>query len=475
MDFASLDFLLFMVIVYGLYTVLPWRGQNAMLLVASYVFYGFWDWRFLGLIAFSTVVDFVVGKCMGDTEDPVLRKRLVVLSLVMNLGLLGVFKYFNFFVASAEDLAALWGLKLHWTTTLIVLPVGISFYTFQTLSYTLDIYRGHLKPTRNLLDFALFVSFFPQLVAGPIERASHLLPEVTTPRRVRFDDVTRGLFLIMLGLFKKVAIADGVAGSVNAIYNSSTEVGGADVVLATYLFAIQIFCDFSGYTDIARGLAKTLGFNLMNNFDQPYIATNPQDFWRRWHISLSTWLRDYLYVPLGGNRGGPYAVYRNLMITMVLGGLWHGAAWNFVAWGAFHGGILAIHRRFAGRERSTQSLHTPAEWAGWALRVFLFFHVTCYGWLLFRANSMGQVVDFTRVLLTGWAHGLSVHVTRPPLAALLGIAVLTALAVAKLYNGSPRFYRAWPAPLRGGLVAVLFVAMLMGLSGEPAQFIYFQF
>lgn len=380
MVFDSLEFFLFLAIAYGLYRVLPFRGQNLMLLGASYLFYGWWDARFLFLIVLSTVVDFCCGllidrgqltplerrfpsfylvfaalafltvrwdavrlsptfpvltvdwgqilpatpsawlplfgtillvvgvnglypRLMAIAPDP-RRRTFLILSIATNLGILGVFKYFNFFIDSAGFLLGTIDARPELWSLNIILPVGISFYTFQTMSYTIDIYRGEMKAARHFLDFALFVSFFPQLVAGPIERASRLLPKILQVRRLNGEQTFRGLFLILFGLFKKVAIADSVAVSVNAVYESTGTVSWLDVVLATGLFAVQVYCDFSGYSDIARGTAKLFGIDLMPNFKLPYFAKNPSDFWRRWHISLSTWLRDYLYIPLGGSRRG---------------------------------------------------------------------------------------------------------------------------------------------------------------------------
>ena len=297
-----------------------------MLLVASYAFYGAWDWRFLGLIVLSTVVDYVVGMSLAATGDPRRRQFLVTASIVANLGILGLFKYAGFFAKSLVGLGASLGVEIPAFALDVVLPVGISFYTFQTLSYTIDIYRGTLKPTRRFLDFALFVAFFPQLVAGPIERASRLLPQVLQPRHVTWEKFGSGSWLILWGLFKKVVIADNLAFLVNAVYATDASPTGWQVVAGTVAFAWQIYCDFSGYSDIARGLARLMGFELMVNFNLPYAARSPADFWRRWHISLSTWLRDYLYIPLGGNQGGALRTYRNLGLTMLLGGLWHGAA-----------------------------------------------------------------------------------------------------------------------------------------------------
>ncbi|MFO1490970.1 MAG: MBOAT family O-acyltransferase [Kiritimatiellia bacterium] len=342
MVFNSFVFVLFFLVVYGLYVILRHRAQNVLLLVASYVFYGWWDWRFLSLVFASTLLDYVCG--LKIVDDPVRRKLWIGISMTGNLGLLFFFKYFNFFAASTAALLHSLGLEAGWTTLNIVLPVGISFYTFQTMSYTLDIYRGTLAPTRSLLNFSLYVAFFPQLVAGPIERASHLLPQVEKPRRPTYQGLREGFWLILHGYLLKVVVADNLGPFADEIFNHPESARGLAVPLALAAFAFQIYGDFAGYSNIARGLCKWMGFDLMVNFRMPYFATNPSDFWRRWHISLSTWLRDYLYIPLGGNRGGPARTHRNLLLTMVLGGLWHGAAWHFVAWGLYHGLLLSGHR-----------------------------------------------------------------------------------------------------------------------------------
>ena len=474
MNFASVHFLVFFVIVYGLYLVLSRRWQNWLLLGASYYFYGSWDWRFLSLILLSTVVDFWISKSIYASQSDSKRRSLLIVSLVINLGILGFFKYFGFFTDSLVALLGSVGLQTDWRTLNIVLPVGISFYTFQTLSYTIDVYRRKLTPASRLSDFALFVAFFPQLVAGPIERASHFLPQVMARRTITFEQTTRGLFLILLGLFKKVAIANGVAMSVNAIYNSTGAVGTLDIVLATYLFAIQIYCDFSGYSDIARGVSKLLGFDLMVNFNTPYFAVNPSDFWRRWHISLSTWLRDYLYIPLGGNRQGTNKTYRNLMLTMVLGGLWHGAAWNFFYWGVYQGVILCLHRLIAG----AKPIIKPVTSIGGALRrgllIVAFFQVVAYGWLLFRASSWMQIVEFSDRLFFHpvWT---PLAIPKPPLAALAGILLIIVVDLAQYLSGSATFYRRWPVQIKTALYSFLFVVFLMGLSNTSSTFIYFQF
>ncbi len=471
MSFASIQYAVFLIIVYALYRLLSHRGQNLMLLIASYVFYGAWDWRFLSLMLISTFVDYFVGLRLRNEENLSTRRRLLLLSLTANLGMLGVFKYFNFFADSFAEMMGWFGMSVHWTTLSIVLPVGISFYTFQTLSYTIDVYNRKMEPTDRFLDFALFVAFFPQLVAGPIERASHLLPQVLTKRTMTWDQTTRGLYLIAFGLFKKVVIADGVARSVDAIYNASGTVTWADVILATYLFALQIYGDFSGYSDIARGTAKVLGFDIMTNFRLPYFATNPSEFWRRWHISLSTWLRDYLYIPLGGNKNGTRQTYRNLMTTMVLGGLWHGAAWNFVLWGIFQGGILCIHRPFAKHEPEPKTLGAHIVRG---IKAALFFQVVCYGWLLFRARSFDQIWNYTITLVADFGN-LATSIPMPPFATLLGIPLLFVLDLFEFETDTPQFYRRWVTPARGLLYAALLFIFLMGTSNEPSQFIYFQF
>ncbi len=476
MLFTELNFWVFFAVVMLAYILLPHRAQNRMLLVASYVFYGAWDWRFLGLILFSTIVDYLVGFRMGAITSQARRRQLLWISIGVNLGLLGVFKYFGFFVESFSALLASIGYQADPFMLSIVLPVGISFYTFQTLSYTIDIYRRDLKPTKDFLDFALFVAFFPQLVAGPIERARSLLPNIELPRVLSWEDFRRGAVLCLIGLIKKIVIADGVAGSVNAIY-ASPDPTRLDIVFATWLFAIQIYCDFSGYTDIARGVARMLGFRLMRNFAQPYFAADPQEFWRRWHISLSTWLRDYLYISLGGNRGGNWKTYRNLMATMTLGGLWHGAAWNFVAWGIYQGGLLSVHRALVGPHARTGE-GTKRGFLAWLLRIagiVVFFQVVCYGWLLFRANSFSQITEFTGRLV-GYIHTPAVlNMHPPPAAALLGIVFLFVWDLLIERSGNVQFYARWPSVVRAGLYAGMIYLLAFGATTATSVFIYFQF
>jgi D-alanyl-lipoteichoic acid acyltransferase DltB (MBOAT superfamily) len=371
-----------------------------LLLAASYVFYGWWDWRFLSLILIATIVNYGAALGVGSTANARRRKLLVAAAVTVNLGLLGTFKYFHFFAGELVSLLGAMGLTVTLPSVSIVLPVGISFYTFQAMSYTLDVYRRQTQPTRNLRDFALYVAFFPQLVAGPIERSTRLLPQVINPRRRRHDDFTEGLFLVMIGLFKKIVIADNLAIIVNGIFSREAgELSGADCLVGVYAFAFQIYGDFSGYSTIARGLAKWMGFDLMTNFHMPYLARTPSDFWRRWHISLSTWLRDYLYVPLGGNRNGRWRTYRNLMLTMLLGGLWHGAGWTFVTWGLFHGLILIVYYPFTRRTETPRGRSRLRS----TLAVAVMFHLACLGWLFFRAQSMSQVWGMLVRMFTDFA------------------------------------------------------------------------
>ena len=336
MLFTSAVFLLFFAVFYACYLLLRGHrtGQNVLLLVANYVFYGWWDWRFLSLLLLTTWIDFAAGRWMGRVSGGIPRRWILVGALAFNLGMLGFFKYFNFFTDSAVELCSALGFHADAPTIRILLPLGISFYTFQAVSYVVDVYRLKTKPTGSLLDFSIYVAFFPLLISGPIERSDHLLPQIAAPRRITLEQLNAGVFLILWGFFKKLVIADNIGPIADEVFDGYLQQGGLNVILGALAFAFQIYCDFSGYSDIARGLAKLMGFDLILNFKLPYFALSPSDFWRRWHISLSTWLRDYLYIPLGGNRGTKLQTFRNLMVTMLLGGLWHGAAWNFVLWGA---------------------------------------------------------------------------------------------------------------------------------------------
>ena len=398
MFFNSLTFLTFFIIVYALYLGLNRRltAQNVLLLIASYVFYGYWDWRFLILILISTLADYTIGRLLERTDGTTpkgksRRKFLLICSITINLTILGFFKYFNFFAASFASMLGTFGFEADYVTLNIVLPVGISFYTFQTMSYTIDVYRKVMNPTRSLLNFGVFVAFFPQLVAGPIERAKNMLPQIEKRRHITPEQLQTGFFLIVWGYFKKVFIADNVAQIADQVFNNYQSFEGLDVIIGTLAFAIQIYCDFSGYSDIARGLARLMGFELMINFKLPYFANSPSDFWQRWHISLSTWLRDYLYFPLGGNRKGTARTYVNLFVTMLLGGLWHGAAWNFVIWGGYHGLILIIYRFFGERWPLPIPRSSKYHYPRMTIQVLFMFTLTLVGWLIFRSSSAEQV------------------------------------------------------------------------------------
>lgn len=474
MVFNSIQFAVFFAVVYCLYRVLPHRLQNAMLLLASYLFYSAWDWRFLGLLIGSTVIDFYVARYIAGHPDRGTRRRALLLSLVYNLGVLACFKYFNFFGDGLRRVFGLAGWELDPITLHVILPMGISFYTFMTISYVIDVYRGEIPPETDLLDFALFVAYFPHLVAGPILRAAKLLPQIRHPRVLTLAQTTEGLWLFGWGAFQKMFVADNLAGIVSDVYRPGADVTGADVLLATYAFAFQIYGDFAGYSNMARGISKLLGIELNVNFRFPYFVASPQEFWRHWHISLSTWLRDYLYIPLGGSRGSEAATNRNLLITMVLGGLWHGAAWTFVLWGAFQGVALVIGRALArGGSRRGIVIPEGLNWKRAALALVM-FHVTCYGWLIFRAQSAAHVVDLTRRVAAGVrpaAHTLTFVLA--PLAL-----VLTPLIIVHVYQalkGTESAPLGLMRPLRYALYGAVFYLVLLFGSFEGAQFIYFQF
>ncbi len=431
------------------------------------------DWRTcwaayaaLGVLGFTTAIGYRVPR----EAQP---KYFLSVSLIVNLALLGFFKYFDFFVGSAASALAGLGLGDRTWVLGIVVPAGISFYTFQAMSYSIDVYRGILKPTHRFTDYLLFVSFFPHLVAGPIQEANWLLPQLQRPRTFDWARVQSGVFLIGWGLFKKLFVADNLARLVKPAYDVGAHPTGPQVLLATYAFALQIYADFSAYSDIARGTARLFGIELTVNFNVPYAATNPKDFWRRWHISLSTWLRDYLYVPLGGGRGSAALLYRNLLLTMILGGMWHGARWNYVLWGVYQGALLCVHRLI---EPALERL-TPAGRKGrlamQAASWFVFFHLVCYGWLLFRADSATQIVGLTGALLTGWATA----------------AAATSLLARLLWFSAPvlvmQFFQVrtrnllvaltWPWPVRAGVYLTLFYLVVIFGAIDGVQFIYFQF
>jgi len=546
MQFNSFAYIIFFLIVYFVYRVSPHRFQNFILLIASYLFYAWWDVRFLFLIILSTVINyscsvellsnkinvkeriafsawiilayFVFVVVQWD-QAPIFREApatlfswssliawrehwkpllivcvttlvfnliypkiskldekrrrglILFLGVGANLFILGFFKYYNFFIQNIEWL--LRGLNMdparfHLN---IILPVGISFFTFKGIGYIVDVYRGTIKTAYRYSDFALFIAFFPSLLAGPIDRGATFLRQLCSERKFKWEQFLRGIHLFFYGLFKKVVIADGVVRSVNSIFISSGQPSWIDIIAATLLFTIQIYCDFSGYTDMARGAAKIFGIDLMINFKLPYFSKNPREFWNRWHISLSTWLRDYLYIPLGGNRFGKINTYRNLLTTMVLGGLWHGAAWNFVLWGFYHGLILSLHRAF-NTVRSNSSLGWTTVMNG--LKMLVCIIAVAYGWLLFRAPSLETILSFSSTLI--WDFGnMDLGIMRPKVAALLGIILLAGIELIEyLFKGEP-FYKKLPMPAWTALYSLMIFAVLLGMGNESAQFIYFNF
>jgi D-alanyl-lipoteichoic acid acyltransferase DltB (MBOAT superfamily) len=474
MVFTSLHFVAFFAVVYLVYRVLPHRPQNWMLLAASYYFYGSWDWRFLSLLLGSTIVDFFVGRYLGRETNPRRRKLALILSLVFNLGMLGFFKYFEFFEQSLVALGSWFGWRFDPLTLDVILPIGISFYTFMTISYVIDVYRREIEPTTSLLDFALFVAYFPHLVAGPILRASLLLPQIERPRLITREHLTGGLWLIGWGCFQKMYVADNLAPLVDTVFGPSATPSGADVLVAIWAFAFQIYGDFAGYSNIARGVSRLMGIELNVNFRFPYFVSSPQQFWRHWHISLSTWLRDYLYIPLGGNRHGSFKTNRNLLITMALGGLWHGAAWTFVIWGVYQGMALIVAR----------AVSSWARRAGFALREgltpgrialgVLMFHVTCYGWLIFRADSVAQIRRFTRLLLTDLRpSSMTIESLLIPL--LQVVVPLLIVHIHQARRDDEDAPRALPLVVRYALYTAVFYFVLLWGDFEGAQFIYFQF
>jgi alginate O-acetyltransferase complex protein AlgI len=399
MVFSSIDFAVFLPIVFILYWFICHKNlkiQNLLIVIASYIFYGWWDWRFLSLILFSTVVDYSVGLKLLNEENTGKRKILLLISIVVNLGFLCFFKYYNFFLDNFIDAFSLFGSEIKSNSLNIILPVGISFYTFQTLSYTIDIYKRKLEPTKDFIAFSAFVSFFPQLVAGPIERATNLLPQFYKKRTFDYDKAVDGMRQILWGLFKKVVIADNCSEYVNMIFSNSSDYSGSTLVLGALFFALQIYGDFSGYSDIAIGTSRLFGFNLMQNFAFPYFSRDIAEFWRRWHISLSTWFRDYLYIPLGGSRGGTWMKVRNIFIIFIVSGFWHGANWTFIAWGALNA-IYFLPIMLLGKNRVNTNTVAEGRWfpsLRETLQMGTTFFFTLIAWVVFRSETVGQAASY---------------------------------------------------------------------------------
>ncbi|HEX2153174.1 MAG TPA: MBOAT family protein [Acidimicrobiia bacterium] len=469
MLFPTIQFALFFVVVLTAnWFLLPHRRQwKWFMLAASYFFYGAWDWRFVFLIAASTLINQLAVEAISRASDQRGRRLAVAAAVSANLGILAWFKYYGFFVSSLINLFRSVGIDLPLPLLEITLPVGISFFTFQALSYVIDVYRGSEQKS-PLLDFAVYLAFFPQLVAGPIVRSSEFIPQLHTAKDPRRVDAGRGFSLIAGGLFKKVVVANTLAGAiVDPVFASPSQFSALEVLMAVYGYAVQIYADFSGYTDIAIGVALLMGFKFPQNFNSPYAALSIQDFWRRWHMTLSRWLRDYLYIPLGGNRGSRADTYRNLLITMVLGGLWHGAAWTFVLWGAFHGAVLAYERWRAETGRVLVA-DSPGQRA---LRRLATFHLVCLGWMLFRADSLGRVGELLG-RLADW--GPAPSVTPAVIALIVGGIGVQYLPSDFRDRLQVTYSRLRPIALTAGLAAFLLVLDGFGPEGV-APFIYFQF
>jgi len=465
-----------------MYQNLKW--QNFLIVVASYLFYGWWDWKFLSLIVISTVIDYIIG--LGLLKEEKLKKRKVLLwtSIFVNLGILGVFKYYNFFLDNFLVAFSFLGKEIKANTLDIILPVGISFYTFQTLSYTIDVYKRKLEPTENIIAFAAFVSFFPQLVAGPIERASHLLPQFYKKRIFNKKHAIDGMRQILWGLFKKIVIADNCAEYANIIFDSPNEYGGSTLVLGALFFTFQIYCDFSGYSDIAIGISRLFGFDLMKNFSFPYFSRDIAEFWRRWHISLSTWFRDYLYIPLGGSRGGTWMKIRNTFIIFIVSGFWHGANWTFIFWGALNAiyflPLLLTNNNRKNLNNISEDKLFPDVKEFFA--ILLTFGLTVFAWIFFRAESLGHAFDYIKGIFSESLFIISVQdlkkISNGP--ELIYIVILLVLFVAAEWvqrdkNHGLQFNEGRVTPLVRWGVYYSLIVLIVVFQGNQQDFIYFQF
>lgn len=477
MFFNSFDFALFLPIVFVLYwfaTQRNLKAQNFLIVVASYVFYGWWDWRFLSLIIFSTLVDYTIGNLLSSEEKDGKRKLYLWISILVNLGFLGFFKYYNFFVESFVSAFTFFGNDIEVTTLKIILPVGISFYTFQTLSYTIDVYRKQLQPTKDFTAFTAFVCFFPQLVAGPIERASNLLPQFYVKRHFDYNKAVDGLRQILWGLFKKIVIADNCATYANIIFNNSEEYSGSTLFVGALFFTFQIYGDFSGYSDMAIGVSRMFGFDLKQNFAFPYFSRDIAEFWRRWHISLSTWFRDYLYIPLGGSKGGTWMKIRNTFIIFIVSGFWHGANWTFIVWGFLNAlyflPLLLLKRNRVNTNLVAENRYYPS------IREFLqmsfTFFLTVLAWVFFRARNVTHGLDYLSGMFRFEFFQKPAVFDRQ-----IALLVLFFILVEWLGRGSKyaiEHCTKLPRILRWGFYFGLIILMFV-FTGEEQEFIYFQF
>ncbi|MFT0714902.1 MBOAT family O-acyltransferase [Flagellimonas lutimaris] len=483
MLFNSLEFFVFLPIVYFAYWFLNKRSlklQNLLLLIASYVFYGWWDYRFLSLILFSTVVDYFVGLRIANAPNQKTQRNYLWVSIICNLGLLGFFKYYNFFVDSFVETFSFFGHHISNVWTLkIILPVGISFYTFQTLSYSLDIYRGKLKAAKDFVSFAAFVSFFPQLVAGPIERASNLMPQISSKRKFNYEQASDGLKLMLWGLVKKVVIADSLAPIVDDIFTNAADYPSSTLVLGAIFFGFQIYGDFSGYSDIAIGTSKLFGIELMSNFKFPYFSRNVAEFWRRWHISLSTWFRDYLYIPLGGSQRGMKTTIRNVFIIFVVSGFWHGANWTFIVWGGLHAMLfvpvllMGKNRKYVDKPIASESFFPRLNEFFKILLTFILITIT---WIFFRAQTISEALSYIVHLFSDFTYSPYMH---PMGYRMVDYFILLIIFI--FYEYLIKNDERTPFPFKNRIVRFLiYMVMIFGLlmfydSGLDRSFIYFQF
>jgi alginate O-acetyltransferase complex protein AlgI len=479
MLFNSIDFAIFLPIVFILYWFVTNKSlglQNFLIVAASYLFYGWWDWRFLTLILFSSLVDYLVGLGLLKQENQTKRKVLLWTSILVNIGLLGFFKYYNFFIDNFISAFSFFGSEIKANSLNIILPVGISFYTFQTLSYSIDVYKKKLQPTKDFMAFAAFVSFFPQLVAGPIERATHLLPQFFVKRTFSSIDGTEGMRLILWGLFKKVVVADNCAIFVNSVFGNYQNATSLELVLGTIFFAFQIYGDFSGYSDIAIGTARLFGFHLMTNFRTPYFARDIAEFWRRWHISLTTWFRDYLYIPLGGSKHGKWRAIGNTFIVFIVSGFWHGANWTFIAWG-FLNALYFLPLLITNRNRT--HLDTIAESSNLPsikefFQVVITFFLVCISWVFFRSDSLSNSFDYLfRIFNPGSGIGYQGIGT-----SLILMVVSVLIIFEWLFRKENLPFKRWSANpfLRyTAYTIIIFFILFFGSYVNPQSFIYFQF
>lgn len=482
MLFNSIDFAIFLPIIFILYWLVPSKKlilQNSLIVAASYIFYGWWDWRFLSLLIFSSVIDFSVGCRLAIENNKIKRKVLLWASIVVNLGLLGFFKYYNFFLDNFISAFSFFGANIEISSLNVVLPVGISFYTFQTMSYTIDVYRRKLEPTKDFIAFLAFVSFFPQLVAGPIERATNLLPQFYVTRTFDYSKAVDGCRQILWGLFKKIVIADSCGESANIIFNNSAEYSGGTLLLGALLFSFQIYGDFSGYSDIAIGTSRLFGFALMRNFAFPYFSRDIAEFWRRWHISLSTWFRDYLYIPLGGSRGNNWRKVRNTFVVFIVSGFWHGANWTFIAWGAFHA-ICFLPLLLTQKNRDNLIIVAQGRYFPSIKELFnmlLTFGIIVLAWIFFRAESIGQALDFFSKI---FSKSLFTIQKFPGRGGALTALLLVMVFIFIEWLGREQQYAieklglTWKRPIRYAIYYAIIISLCL-FGGKSQQFIYFQF